>query len=196
MIDYLQKVNDLIGPILNAMPYPVFIVDEDVKIFGLNKASKSLLGDQPELIIKRRAGEILHCIHSYESIEGCGRSHFCSDCIIRNSVNKAFENGITTREKAKVEIINKGVKQESYLSIIVSPFDYDEKRYILMQLENMTEVMELRKLLPICSVCHKIRNDDDYWHRIESYLGKYLDLNFSHSICPECIKQVYPDLDF
>lgn len=59
----------------------------------------------------------------------------------------------------------------------------------------MREVGELRKLLPICSYCHKVRDDKDYWQGIESYLHTHTGTDFSHSICPECYEnKVKPQL--
>lgn len=47
-------------------------------------------------------------------------------------------------------------------------------------------VTELRRLVPICSYCRNIRNDQDYWEQIENYLRRHTDLEFTHGICPSC----------
>ena len=52
--------------------------------------------------------------------------------------------------------------------------------------EALAEVKQLREILPICSYCKKIRDDRQYWQQIDAYLGKQLDVRFSHGICPEC----------
>lgn len=59
----------------------------------------------------------------------------------------------------------------------------------------LSEVKTLRGLLPICASCKKIRDDKGYWNQIESYIGKYSEVEFSHAICPDCAKKLYPDLD-
>ena len=56
------------------------------------------------------------------------------------------------------------------------------------------QVKVLSGLLPICSSCKKIRDDKGYWNQIESYIHDHSEADFSHSICPECIKKLYPDL--
>jgi PAS domain S-box-containing protein len=56
------------------------------------------------------------------------------------------------------------------------------------------ELKTLRGLLPICSSCKKIRDDQGYWERIESYLHNHADVHFTHSICPECSRKLYGDL--
>lgn len=50
----------------------------------------------------------------------------------------------------------------------------------------INQVHELKRLLPICSYCKKIRDDRDYWHQIEAYLHDHTGSDFTHGICPEC----------
>ncbi len=59
----------------------------------------------------------------------------------------------------------------------------------------LTEVKILRGLLPICSFCKKIRNDQGYWSQIEDYIQEHSEAAFSHSVCRECAKEHYPDFD-
>jgi len=51
----------------------------------------------------------------------------------------------------------------------------------------------LQGILPICSHCHKIRNDTESWERIENYIEGHSEAQFSHSICPECLDKYYPE---
>lgn len=60
----------------------------------------------------------------------------------------------------------------------------------------LSEIKELRGILPICSFCKKIRNDKGCWEQIEVYIHNHTDADFSHSICPDCLKKNYPDMDF
>jgi len=56
----------------------------------------------------------------------------------------------------------------------------------------LSEVKTLRGFLPICANCKKIRDDSGYWTRIEAYIEEHSDAQFSHGICPECAKKLYP----
>jgi PAS domain S-box-containing protein len=60
--------------------------------------------------------------------------------------------------------------------------------------EALSEVKTLSGLFPICASCKKIRDDKGYWNQIEAYIRKHSDAEFSHSICPECAKKLYPKL--
>ncbi|MDJ0721760.1 MAG: PAS domain S-box protein [Desulfobacterales bacterium] len=60
----------------------------------------------------------------------------------------------------------------------------------------LTEVRTLSGLLPICAQCKKIRDDRGYWNQIEIYIRERTDANFSHGVCPDCARELYPGLDF
>jgi PAS domain S-box-containing protein len=57
----------------------------------------------------------------------------------------------------------------------------------------LAKVKILRGLLPICANCKKIRDDKGYWNQIEAYIRDHSEADFSHSICPECAKNFYPE---
>jgi response regulator RpfG family c-di-GMP phosphodiesterase len=57
----------------------------------------------------------------------------------------------------------------------------------------LEEIKTLHGLLPICSFCKKIRDDNGYWNQLEEYFSRHSDLDFSHSICPDCLKKHYKD---
>jgi len=58
--------------------------------------------------------------------------------------------------------------------------------------EALTQVKELRGLLPICAWCKRVRDDHDYWHSVEEYITERTDAQFSHGICPDCLREVEP----
>ena len=71
-----------------------------------------------------------------------------------------------------------------------------EKEDLITELQTtLAEVKTLRGFIPICAHCKKIRDDKGYWEQLENYISKKTDALFSHSICPECKVQLYPDLD-
>lgn len=58
----------------------------------------------------------------------------------------------------------------------------------------LAEVNQLGGLLPICAHCKKIRDDKGYWKQIEEYISKHSEAQFSHGVCPDCMKKHYPEL--
>ena len=59
----------------------------------------------------------------------------------------------------------------------------------------LSNVKQLRGLLPICSYCKRIRGDDQYWQQLEGYIAEHSDAQFSHGICPTCYAAVSAELD-
>ena len=60
--------------------------------------------------------------------------------------------------------------------------------------EAITQVKALSGLIPICSACKKIRDDQGYWNQLESYIHTHSEARFSHGICPDCVHELYPEL--
>jgi PAS domain S-box-containing protein len=68
-----------------------------------------------------------------------------------------------------------------------------EKESLIIELQQaLAEVKRLSGFLPICSSCKKIRDDKGYWNEIERYISEHSETIFSHSICPDCIRKLYP----
>jgi len=61
--------------------------------------------------------------------------------------------------------------------------------------ETLAHVEQLRGILPICAWCKKIRDDSKYWSSVEDYFGQHCKTIFSHSVCPECSKEHFPELE-
>jgi PAS domain S-box-containing protein len=71
-----------------------------------------------------------------------------------------------------------------------------ERERMIGELQDaLLNVKALRGLIPICAACKKVRDDSGYWGQIESYLLEHSEAEFSHSLCPECMKRLYPDVD-
>lgn len=116
---------------------------------------------------------------------------------------------ITSRDSKKDVIYGLQSGAHDY---ITKPFDLDEllarinvgRRMIQLDIDLAKRVEELEQtlkhvktlqgLLPICMHCHKIRNDQESWERIENYLAKHSEVQFSHGICPACAETYYSDL--
>ncbi|MEJ2588582.1 MAG: PAS domain S-box protein [Deltaproteobacteria bacterium] len=130
--------------------------------------------------------------------------------------NKIYRTGETVR-KYGYEVIRKDKKRgyhELFACLISDPngepigfrgiahevterkLAEEERETLLKELQSaLAEVKRLSGLLPICAHCKKIRDDKGYWNAIEDYIKNHSDAEFSHSICPECAKTLYPDYD-
>ncbi len=190
----VENQHEFCHSILNAIPSPVFIVDNDVRIIEFNEAAAPLLSKNPDMALRMRAGEALHCIHSSDSPDGCGKGEHCHDCVIRNSVRRSFSGHKVSRRAVRMELVRDQVVREIHMLVTTSPFEYQKDVYALLILEDVSELLELRRVVPICANCKRIRNDNEYWEQVEAYFKSRLDLDFSHGICPDCMRKLYPDL--
>jgi hypothetical protein len=71
----------------------------------------------------------------------------------------------------------------------------DKAEVLVQELQTaLSDVKQLSGLLPICANCKKIRDDNGYWKQIEDYIDQHSEAKFSHGICPDCMKKLYPSL--
>lgn len=183
-----EEKRDMLRTVFDALPSLVFVVDQDVRIQEYNAAASDLMMSDRKTVFQRRAGDVLHCIHSIEVQEGCGRAPFCKDCIIRDSVTEAFQGNRVVRRRTKIEILRDANRTEIYALITASPFSFMNRSLVLLVIEDINEIAELYRMIPICSVCGKVRDDKESWMRIETYLKNSWDIDFSHGFCPDCYK--------
>ncbi len=70
-----------------------------------------------------------------------------------------------------------------------------EREKLINELQDaLAKVKKLSGLIPICSSCKKIRDDQGYWNQLEKYLLEHSDATLSHGLCPDCAKKLYPEV--
>lgn len=95
------------------------------------------------------------------------------------------------------------VLEYSFLAVILAVDFLLQREYLLLVerekeharelRESLARIKTLRGLLPICVSCKKIRNDNDYWQSVEVYVAEHSEADFSHGLCPDCARRLYPD---
>ena len=186
-------MNGFYRTILDAMPSAVFVVDHDVRIVDFNAAASQLLASDSESSGRQGVGDLLRCIHSTETKGGCGTSTSCPDCVVRGSVNQSAQEEKVVRQKVQMTTLVSGKAMAKHFLVTTAPLAFDGKALVLLTFEDITELEALRRIVPICSVCKKIRDDQDYWSEVESYLSEHMSVDFSHSLCPKCAREFYPE---
>ncbi|MCF8033956.1 MAG: PAS domain-containing protein [Desulfarculaceae bacterium] len=177
--------------VYDAVPAPIMVVDRDVVIIDHNQAAGELLASRGGGE-GQRAGEALHCLHAGETDQGCGRSPVCPQCVVRGSVESCFVRGKVSRRKARLELQGPTGPAPAYLLVTTAPLEYRGRELALLILEDIGELVELRSLLPICARCKKVRDQSEMWHNLDRYLSKVMDVDFTHSLCPDCAAELYP----
>ena len=124
--------------LFDAMPMPVFVVDQDVSILEYNAAAAELVGPDKRKVVGRLGGEVLHCIHA-ETAEGCGRTPACESCVVRQSVRAAFQGQHTTRQWARMARQDDGKRGTVTLRVSCHPFTYERHSFALLILEGLND---------------------------------------------------------
>jgi len=176
----------------------ISILDADLNIIWANDVAKKIFGND---IIGKKCYEAYH-----ERSEPCEPS----PCLTK----KAFADGKIHEHDTEV-IDNNGDTIHFHCTANVALRDADgkpsrvieisrditelkkaeaEKDRLIDQLQEAAEkIKTLKRLVPICSSCKNIRDDKGYWQQVEEYIRIHSGIQFSHGICPTCIKKLYPN---
>ncbi len=182
--------------VLNAFPSPVLIVDHNLQILDANSRADELIGSETDFYLRRLCGDLMHCIHAKQSEGGCGTTAHCPDCVLRQTVNALAAGEKTFRRMSQLKAEKHGKILSSWFLISGSEFEYIDQKNVILTMEDVSEIVELRRLIPICANCKKMRDDNDYWQEVEKYFDEHTGVQFSHGICPECLEEMYGDQDW
>lgn len=135
-----------------------------------------------------------------------GMKHLKDIPIVMVSVQDEEERIQNAFDAGAIDYVNKPIKKLELLarvrSILKLKEETDQRKIREKELEDtleqllkaMAEVKALSGLLPICSNCKNIRDDNGYWLKVERYISERSDATFSHSICPDCTRKLYPEI--
>jgi PAS domain S-box-containing protein len=179
--------------ILNATNDAMFLIDKDGTLLAFNKAlsnrlskdAEELLGMcvynllPPDLTMLRKKW-IEHVIESGKPIrfedkrDGVWLENFIYPIFIKNASAAMFA------------IFSRDITAHKH-------YEQDRENLIERLQDYISKIKTLSGLIPICSSCKRVRGDDGYWGQLEVYISEHSDAEFSHGLCPECAKKIYPD---
>lgn len=184
MKDFVDKLG-FFKILFEAMPISVCIVDQAGQVLTINQMGKRIFHVTDRTVFRCPCGDVLHCVHAIEP-GGCGNTPYCKSCVIRNTALAAIEGMSISRKKGACSIIVDGQVQQLTVLVTSTPLWFENTQLAVVIVEDVSNVTELEGLLPICCSCHRIRNDQGYWTRLEEYIKKHSEAEFTHDICPEC----------
>lgn len=166
------------------------------RIIEVNDRYESIFGFTREETIGRTALEL----NLYENPDD--RKKFISEVKARGQI-RDFEargrkkNGNTIEASLSATLLQ--IDNEPHVLAVIRDIterkekEAERERLIVQLREALSQVKTLSGLIPICASCKKIRDDKGYWEQLERYIMDHSDANFSHGICPDCMKELYPD---
>jgi hypothetical protein len=124
---------------LAAISAPAFLVDDDVVIFDLNGAAAQFCGQDREAVVRRRGGEAIHCLHSTDVPDGCGRGLHCQHCVIRNSVKNCLEAQVACHKFMTLQLAQALAARELEVLITTRPISDGGEKLALVIIEDIPE---------------------------------------------------------
>ena len=171
----------------------VFVLDDEDRILDLNPATEVLFRCSVADCIGRHISEAWQ--QDSEFVEQlCGRVRSKMEIKFKRDGRIAYYDLSTSAFKdiqghfSGRMIVLRDITQRKEA-------EKDKERLIGELREALSKVKTLSGMLPICSSCKKIRDDEGYWHQVESYVKAHSEAEFTHGICPDCMHKLYPDVE-
>jgi PAS domain S-box-containing protein len=198
--DALRQNEERYRTILESMQEVYYEIDLSGNWIFLNEAFYEHLGYRKEELIGRKSRQYQDETTARELYEAYTRLYRTGEpiraieakWISKDGTKRTYEMSASLiRDREGNPIGFRGISRD----ITERKRMEEERERLIHELQDaLANVKTLRGLLPICSNCKKIRDDKGYWNQIESYIQDHSGAEFSHSMCPECVKKLYPDL--
>ncbi len=181
-------------------PLGVGIKSTEGVIVDANQALASMLGYDIEALLGLTAGDITHpddLLRENELIKSLlsdEKTSYSLEKRYRHKNGNYFWINITVAKM--LDLAGGQVFLFGFVEDISNRKQMElEREKLINKLQDaLAEIKELRGFIPICSNCKKIRDDAGYWQQIEKYITDRTDAKFSHAVCPDCAKELYPDV--
>ena len=181
--------------LFDTIPLIALVLDQNLMVSAVNRTTASFFNLKEGVITSTQSGKVLHCVYRYDDAQGCGYGPECENCIIRNTAIQARQGNSTQRAKGKLQIeMEEDIKGMNVL-VSAAPFVYEQEPMVVVIIEDVSQVTELQGFIPICASCKNIRDDYGYWCKVEEYIEKKSEVEFTHDLCPNCIEKLYPEIN-
>lgn len=143
-----------------------------------------------------QTGKLMHAASSRALVEGFHNealSMFLSEEKAKvEELNVKLQGEIVERTRSQEELQLRNQELEQLNTQLTATKNNLESANKKLE-QALIDIKQLSGMLPICSSCKKIRNDSGYWQQIETYIRDHSEVEFSHGICPDCAKKLYPE---
>lgn len=179
--------------ILNALPLPIFVLDEDFRVLAFNAAAEPFLTASPQAARGQRAGHALQCVNVTGRNATCGSTPACARCGLRNAMNSSMRAERVVHRRVTMKLVRRGLEIAQDFQVSVVPMTDGPAGRWLLVLQDRTPLVELEKLLPICPSCRSPRADAATRALAEAYLRRHWDDDFHACLCEDCLARLYQE---
>ncbi|MBU0608020.1 MAG: hypothetical protein KKI08_09025, partial [Armatimonadetes bacterium] len=151
-----------------ALPYPLMVLDEEMRVCGQNDAARGLLTEAGRKELGQKCGEVLSCLHALRADDCCGTTEHCPECDVRNGVAQAQRERTTVQACVSVQ---RGPEPDQLVHMLVTAVGYEgaEGRRAVVMLQDIPELAVSAGLIPVCAACHKMRDEAGEWHDLGAF---------------------------
>jgi hypothetical protein len=172
--------------LFEAIPTMLLVVDEGIRIHGLNSQAAQGLHLDPLDGRTPRIGVALPCVHAPPGEDGCGRGPLCGDCTLRDAVSQALGGHPVQRRSTRMTLCAGGKLRNVHLLLSATPFSWAGKLYVLLVVEDHRDLQRMFELLPICPSCQKIQGETGTWHAPVDFGPSLPAVDAKRALCPGC----------
>jgi PAS domain S-box-containing protein len=190
----LKEAQEKQRAILDGIGDAVVVLNSNLNILWANETASKQYGSV--------TGK--QCFEEFEWLEKPSTDHLVSKTYADGLVNTIEKEGVL-KDGIRINFIANSSPvrdmEGNVVSVVVIFHDISERKTaekerekLITELkESLVKVKTLSGLLPICASCKKIRDDKGYWHKVEEYIHDHSEVEFTHGLCPDCSKKLYPD---
>jgi PAS domain S-box-containing protein len=192
--ELLRESEVRLKTVLDTIQAGIVVIDPETHIIvGVNAAAGKMVGAPREHILRSVCHKyICPAEESRCPVTDLGQNLETAEGVLLTASGKRVP---ILKTVGSVMLAGREHLLESFLDIAERKKAEEERERLIGELqEALARVKTLSGLLPICASCKKIRNDQGYWQQIEAYIRDHSEAEFSHSVCPECAKRLYPEV--
>jgi PAS domain-containing protein len=186
MKDGVSMDSNVYRSMLDAMPQPILLVDQDLRVLDFNPAARDLMAVPSDLACGQRGGHVLYCLNAISRHEGCGQTPYCAKCGLRNCLQAAVRGERAVHSRTTLRLVRHGVEEDRVFRVTVAPIVLGQDAQWLIVLDDRTEQATLEKLFPLCASCRQSRTDADLLDQAADYLRRHWDIDPSTCLCANC----------
>jgi hypothetical protein len=185
IVQALLSQDGLFRTLFEVLPTAVILADPDAQVIALNSAGQRLFHTSDGEAGMEHIGQVFRCVNITKPGD-CGQTVFCQDCLIRKAIRLAVDGKEIARSKGNYHTWKNGELIRLDILVTATRLEYQGRSLAVLIVEEISNITQLQGLLPICCSCYRIRDQEGDWTRLEEFIEKHSEADFTHDLCPEC----------